>query len=80
MVVTPADHVIEPAQEFRRAIQAAEQMVREHSQALVTFGFLTEEPLTATDLLARPIWNILSDRGTTVGVIDCSRSSPSTSR
>ncbi len=39
------------------------------TQALVTFGFLTEEPLTATDLLARPIWNILSDRGSTVGVI-----------
>jgi hypothetical protein len=39
------------------------------AQALVTFGFLTEEPQTATDLLARPIWNILSDRGATVGVI-----------
>jgi hypothetical protein len=39
------------------------------TQALVTFGFLTEEPLTATDLLARPIWNILSDHGATVGVI-----------
>lgn len=39
------------------------------AQALVTFGFLTEEPQTATDLRARPIWNILSDRGATVGVI-----------
>lgn len=39
------------------------------AQALVTFGFLTEEPQTATDLLARPIWNILSDRRATVGVI-----------
>ena len=33
------------------------------TQALVTFGFLSEEPQTADDLLARPIWNILSDRG-----------------
>ena len=33
------------------------------AQALVTFGFLAEEPQTADDLLARPIWNILSDRG-----------------
>ena len=33
------------------------------TQALVTFGFLSEQPQTATDLLARPIWNILSDRG-----------------
>lgn len=39
------------------------------AQALVTFGFLTEEPLTVTDLTARPIWSILSDRGVGVGVI-----------
>jgi predicted AlkP superfamily phosphohydrolase/phosphomutase len=39
------------------------------TQALVTLGFLSEEPQTATDLLARPIWSILSDRGATVGVI-----------
>lgn len=38
-------------------------------QLLVRLGFLTEEPQTATDLLARPIWNILSDHGTTVGMI-----------
>jgi hypothetical protein len=39
------------------------------TQALVTFGFLTEQSQTADDLLARPIWNILSDRGASVGVI-----------
>lgn len=39
------------------------------AQALVTFGFLTEDAQTATDLLARPIWNILSDHGVTVGMI-----------
>jgi predicted AlkP superfamily phosphohydrolase/phosphomutase len=39
------------------------------SQALVTFGFLTEEPQTLADLRARPIWNILSDRGARVGLI-----------
>lgn len=39
------------------------------AQALITFGFLTEEPLAASDLTARPIWNILSDRGVSVGVI-----------
>ncbi len=38
MVVMPADHVIEPAQEFRRAVHAAEQIVLEYPQALVTFG------------------------------------------
>ena len=39
------------------------------TQALVTFGFLTEEEQSAIDLHARPIWNILSDRGVSVGVI-----------
>jgi hypothetical protein len=39
------------------------------AQALVTFGFLSEEQQTATDLSARPIWSILSDRGAGVGVI-----------
>jgi predicted AlkP superfamily phosphohydrolase/phosphomutase len=39
------------------------------AQALVTLGFLTEEPQTAADFKARPIWNILSDRGASVGLI-----------
>ena len=39
------------------------------TQALVTFGFLSEQPQTPNDLLARPIWSILSDRGASVGVI-----------
>lgn len=39
------------------------------AQALVTFGFLSEQPQTPNDLLARPIWNILNDRGVSVGVI-----------
>jgi hypothetical protein len=39
------------------------------AQALVTFGFLTEEPQTVADLQARPIWNILNDRRARVGLI-----------
>jgi mannose-1-phosphate guanylyltransferase len=38
MAVMAADHVIEPAQEFRRAVQVAEQVVREHPKSLVTIG------------------------------------------
>jgi mannose-1-phosphate guanylyltransferase len=38
MAVMPADHVIEPAQEFRRAAVVAEQMVEENPEAIVTFG------------------------------------------
>src|SRR5258708_7436654 len=35
MLVMPADHVIEPAEEFRRAIHVAEQMALEHPQTLI---------------------------------------------
>jgi len=38
MMVTPADHVIEPMREFTRAAQVAEQMARESPQSLITFG------------------------------------------
>jgi mannose-1-phosphate guanylyltransferase len=38
MVVTPADHVIEPVREFGRAVQVAAQMAEQHPAALVTFG------------------------------------------
>jgi mannose-1-phosphate guanylyltransferase len=38
MLVMPADHVIEPVQEFRRAVHVAEQMAEEYPDALVTFG------------------------------------------
>jgi hypothetical protein len=39
------------------------------AQALVRFGFLSEEPHTAADLAVRPIWSILGDLGVRVGVI-----------
>jgi hypothetical protein len=39
------------------------------AQALVRFGFLWEEPHTAEDLVARPLWHILSEQGVSVGVI-----------
>jgi mannose-1-phosphate guanylyltransferase len=38
ILVTPADHIIEPAQEFRRAVHVAEQMATENPNAIVTFG------------------------------------------
>ena len=38
MMVTPADHVIEPARLFEQAARVAEQMAEEHPQALITFG------------------------------------------
>ena len=38
-------------------------------QALVRFGFVTEQPLKSGDLSARPLWRILGDQGIRVGVI-----------
>jgi mannose-1-phosphate guanylyltransferase len=38
MLVMPADHVIEPVQEFCRAVHVAEQMAEEYPDTLVTFG------------------------------------------
>jgi mannose-1-phosphate guanylyltransferase len=46
MIVTPADHVIEPVQEFRRAAHVAAQMALEHPSALVTFGIPPTFPST----------------------------------
>jgi mannose-1-phosphate guanylyltransferase len=37
-IVMPADHAIEPAQEFRRAVHAAAQLADEFPDALITFG------------------------------------------
>src|SRR5579871_4113627 len=46
MLVMPADHMIEPAQEFRRIVHAAEQLVGEHPDSLVTFGITPTWPST----------------------------------
>src|SRR5690606_38492409 len=39
------------------------------AQALVRYGVLVQQPHTADDLMARPIWQILGDQGLTVGII-----------
>ena len=38
ILVTPADHLIEPTREFARAVQVAAQLADEYPQALLTFG------------------------------------------
>ena len=53
MLVTPADHVIEPVQEFRRAAHVAEQMAAEHPDALVTFGIPPTYPATGYGYIHR---------------------------
>jgi len=53
IIVTPADHVIEPVQEFRRAVHVAEQMAEEHSNALITFGIPPSYPATGYGYIHR---------------------------
>jgi mannose-1-phosphate guanylyltransferase len=53
MLVMPADHVIEPVQEFRRAAYVAEQMAGEHPTALITFGIPPTYPATGYGYIHR---------------------------
>ena len=53
MLVMPADHVIEPVQEFNRAVRAAEQSIEEHPKALLTFGIVPTFPATGYGYIHR---------------------------
>jgi mannose-1-phosphate guanylyltransferase len=53
MIVTPADHVIEPVQEFRRSAHVAVQMAEEHPKALITFGIPPTFPSTGYGYIHR---------------------------
>src|SRR5437870_3448373 len=53
MLVMPADHVIEPVQEFRRAAHVAERMAEEHPHALITFGIPPTHPATGYGYIQR---------------------------
>ncbi|MFM8275198.1 MAG: mannose-1-phosphate guanylyltransferase [Gemmata sp.] len=53
IVVMPADHVIEPEQEFRRALHAAEQFVSDMPDKLVTFGIRPTFPSTGYGYIKR---------------------------
>jgi mannose-1-phosphate guanylyltransferase len=53
LLVTPADHVIEPAQEFRRAVHVAAQLAEEQPRALITFGISPTFPATGYGYIQR---------------------------
>ena len=53
IVVTPADHVIEPVQEFRRAVHVAARMAEEQPGALVTCGIPPTYPATGYGYIHR---------------------------
>src|SRR5262249_38030345 len=53
LLVMAADHLIEPAQEFRRAAHAAAQLIDEYPQALLTFGITPTYPATGYGYIHR---------------------------
>jgi len=53
IVVTPADHLIEPEREFTRALQAAEQFAEEDPDSLLTFGIPPTFPSTGYGYIHR---------------------------
>ena len=55
MVVMPADHAIEPAREFGRALQAAEQLALDVPHALITFGIPPTFPSTGYGYIQRGV-------------------------
>jgi mannose-1-phosphate guanylyltransferase len=53
MVVTPADHVIEPLAVFHKVVRAAAELAQEHADALVTFGIPPTYPATGFGYIER---------------------------
>lgn len=75
MAVMPADHVIEPAQEFRRAVHAAEQLADENPGALITFGITPTYPATGYGYIERGA-EIPGRQGATVYRVKAFREKP----
>src|SRR5262245_11778014 len=53
IMVMPADHLIEPEQEFRRAAHAAEQLATDFPDTLLTFGIRPTFPATGYGYIRR---------------------------
>jgi mannose-1-phosphate guanylyltransferase len=53
MVVTPADHVIEPLALFHKTVRAAADLADEYPQALITFGIVPTSPATGYGYIER---------------------------
>jgi mannose-1-phosphate guanylyltransferase len=76
MLVMPADHVIEPVQEFRRAAHVAEQMALEHPKALITFGIPPSYPATGYGYIHRGP-EVANRQGMSVYQVEAFREKPS---
>jgi mannose-1-phosphate guanylyltransferase len=76
MLVMPADHLIEPAQEFCRAVHVAEQMANEHPAALITFGIPPSYPATGYGYIHRGP-ELVNRQGISVYRVESFREKPS---
>jgi predicted AlkP superfamily phosphohydrolase/phosphomutase len=68
----PAENGVRASARYRvRAGGPALELLPDYcfSQALVRFGFVSEEPHSADSLRARALWNVSSDSGVSVGII-----------
>jgi mannose-1-phosphate guanylyltransferase len=77
LLVTPADHVIEPVQQFRHGVHVAEQMVEEHPGALITFGIPPTFPATGYGYIHRG-QELAHRQGVAVYRVQSFREKPST--
>jgi mannose-1-phosphate guanylyltransferase len=75
IIVTPADHVIEPVGEFRRAAHAAVQSALEHPEALLTFGIPPTFPSTGYGYIHRGS-EIASRQGISIGRVRAFKEKP----
>lgn len=75
MLVMPADHVIEPTQEFQRSVHAALQLAQEHPTALITFGIAPTYPATGYGYIHRGA-EYASKQGITVYRVNAFREKP----
>jgi mannose-1-phosphate guanylyltransferase len=76
MLVMPADHRIEPTQEFRRAVHVAEQLAAEHPTALVTFGIRPTYPATGYGYIQRGP-EVANRQGISIHRVESFREKPS---
>jgi mannose-1-phosphate guanylyltransferase len=74
MVVLPADHFIQPADGFQRALTAAARLIGEKPEALVTLGAQPQHPATGFGYIERG--DALPDGGGTLYEVKAFREKP----
>jgi mannose-1-phosphate guanylyltransferase len=76
MLVTPADHVIEPTAEFQRAVRAAVQTAQGPPEPLVTFGISPTYPATGYGYIHRRGPEIARRSGVAEYIVESFREKP----